>query len=192
MLAAFREFHRNGFISANIDSILAEAGVSKGALYHHFQSKIGLGYAVVDEVLRDWILDRWQRPIVAAQDPIKALIELLDWAARHSTVESLALGCPLNTLSQELSGRDSGFRSRLARIYSDWRSGIELAFERAQRRALIRSDADCAASAALVVAAWEGTIGLSKTDLSPDTVDACRRGLESFLQSLRPQDSAPD
>ena len=184
--AAFREFHRSGFSAADVDTILDEAGVTKGALYHHFQSKKGLGYAVVDEVLRDWILERWQRPISAASDPIAALMELVAWAVRHSDNESLALGCPLNNLTQEMAGRDAGFRVRLAEIYSDWRSGLRGALDRAKERKLVRSDVDSAGAAALIVAAWEGSIGLAKADPLSDSVEECRRGLESFLVALRP------
>jgi len=184
--AAFREIHRSGFRAADVDSILESAGVTKGALYHHYQSKTGLGYAVVDQVLRDWILDRWLRPIVEAEDPVQALIDLLHWAARHSNIESLALGCPLNNLAQEMSAKDNGFRSRLVSIYSAWRSGIQIALEESKDRGQIRSDVDCVAAAALIVAAWEGSIGLSKTDLRPETVEACRRGLQTYLMTLRP------
>src|SRR5262249_7743733 len=48
--AAFHEIYRSGFRTADLDAILATAGVTKGAPYHHFGSKDALGYAVVDEV----------------------------------------------------------------------------------------------------------------------------------------------
>ena len=184
--AAFREFHRNGFHSADLGAILSYARVTKGALYHHFQSKTGLGYAVVEEVLEDWIYDRWLRPVVQSDDPIEALIDLAAWASRHSTPESLAFGCPRNNLTQELSATDSGFRQRLAAIYSAWRRGLERALNRAKVRGLVRLDIDSEAVAAFIVAGWEGSIGLSKADPHPATVDSCRRGMEGYLQGLRP------
>jgi len=49
--AASREIYRSGFQSASLDTILASTGVTKGALYYHFKSKEGLGYAVVEEVI---------------------------------------------------------------------------------------------------------------------------------------------
>ena len=183
--AAFREFHQNGYEASRLDSILEAAGVTKGALYHHFSSKSGLGYAVVDEVLKDWILDRWLRPVEAADDPIEALRELLRWASQHSTSEYLAQGCPLNNLVQEVSARDSGFRFRLAEIYSAWRVGLERALDSAKNRGYVRPDVDSAASAALIVAAWQGASGLSKAEPDRDTVAVCRRGLESYLASLQ-------
>ena len=49
--AAFQEMCRSGFRSADLDAMLAAAGVTKGALYYHFDNKKALGYAVVDEVI---------------------------------------------------------------------------------------------------------------------------------------------
>ena len=46
--AAFEEMYRSGYRSADLDAILAAAGVTKGALYYHFDNKESLGYAVVD------------------------------------------------------------------------------------------------------------------------------------------------
>ena len=50
--AAFREVYSSGFQSAGLDTILASAGVTKGALYYHFKSKEALGYAIVEEAPR--------------------------------------------------------------------------------------------------------------------------------------------
>ena len=47
---AFAEF---GFADAPIEALVASAGMSKGALYHHFGSKQGLFLAVVRELSQD-------------------------------------------------------------------------------------------------------------------------------------------
>ena len=55
LAAAFNEIHRYGFQAASLSSILANTGLTKGALYHHFTAKQDLGLAVVDEVIeRIW------------------------------------------------------------------------------------------------------------------------------------------
>src|ERR1700744_3088217 len=72
--AASREIYRSGFQSASLDTILAVAGVTKGALYHHFDSKEALGYAVVEEVIAATVRGNWVRPLQTGKDPIDALI----------------------------------------------------------------------------------------------------------------------
>jgi TetR/AcrR family transcriptional regulator, transcriptional repressor for nem operon len=49
----------SGFRSADVNAILAAAGVTKGALYHHFENKEALGYAVVDEVIASRTREKW-------------------------------------------------------------------------------------------------------------------------------------
>src|ERR1700681_5021482 len=72
--AASREIYRSGFQSASLDTILAVAGVTKGALYYHFDSKEALGYAVVEEVIAPDVRGKWVRPLQSGKDPIAALI----------------------------------------------------------------------------------------------------------------------
>jgi AcrR family transcriptional regulator len=46
-------FGRDGFTSTSLDDIASAAGVTKGALYHHFQNKEELFRAVAESVKRD-------------------------------------------------------------------------------------------------------------------------------------------
>jgi AcrR family transcriptional regulator len=57
--AAFEEIYRRGYQGASLDTILDQAGVTKGALYHHFPDKAELGYAVVDDIVKGLLLQRW-------------------------------------------------------------------------------------------------------------------------------------
>lgn len=49
LLAARAVFGREGFTGARLDDIAAEAGVTKGALYHHFDGKEDLFLELLDE-----------------------------------------------------------------------------------------------------------------------------------------------
>ena len=51
MNAAVEEFCRSGYDAASVSDICREAGVSKGAFYHHFPSKQALFLAI----MRDWL-----------------------------------------------------------------------------------------------------------------------------------------
>lgn len=50
--AAAEVFLADGFSRANLNDIIAQAGVTKGALYFHFDSKEAVAEAVVDESIR--------------------------------------------------------------------------------------------------------------------------------------------
>jgi AcrR family transcriptional regulator len=70
--AARRLFGERGFAATSLDEIVAEATVTKGALYHHFQGKEDLFAAVYEEVQRevsDQVVAEFLRP-----DPWEALV----------------------------------------------------------------------------------------------------------------------
>src|SRR6202140_1355499 len=119
--AASREIYRSGFQSASLDTILASAGVTKGALYYHFKSKEALGYAVVEEVIAPDVHSKWVRPLQGVKDPIDALIGAVQRIPIRP--EDVRGGCQLNNLAQEMSPLDAGFRKRLGIIFDAWREG---------------------------------------------------------------------
>ena len=183
---AFEEIHRNGFRAASLDSILADAGVTKGALYHHFPSKAELGYAVVDEVVRPWMEQTWQ-PVIESRDPIDAAIATIRERLRARTQMALTIGCPFNNLTQEMSGIDEGFRTRLSSILHDWRQAIAEALRRGQANGLVRADVDAQAAAAFVISSIEGCVGMAKAAQSKEFLEAGFHGLIEYLEHLRPQ-----
>src|SRR3954470_21788575 len=53
LLAARALFGEHGYASTSIDEVVKRAGVTKGALYHHFRDKDDLFRAVVEDVKGD-------------------------------------------------------------------------------------------------------------------------------------------
>ena len=182
---AFEEIHRHGFRAASLDSILADAGVTKGALYHHFPSKAELGYAVVDEVVRPWMEEQW-RPIVDAHNPIDAAIGVIQQRLHERSQMALTIGCPFNNLTQEMSGIDEGFRARLSAILRDWREAMADAMRRGQATGTVCADVDPGAASAFVISSVEGCVGMAKAAQSREFLEAGFRGLVEYLEHLRP------
>ena len=84
--AALEQFSRHGYSATSLDVIVAEAAVTKGALYHHFTGKQALFEAVFERVEADaaaeiaaavrGVSDPWEKSIeglraflVVVQDP---------------------------------------------------------------------------------------------------------------------------
>jgi TetR/AcrR family transcriptional regulator, transcriptional repressor for nem operon len=182
---AFEEIHRNGFRAASLDSILADAGVTKGALYHHFDNKAELGYAVVEEVVRPWMEERW-RAVIEAENPIDAAITTVRERLKARSDVALTFGCPFNNLCQEMSPIDEGFRQRLNAILNEWRDATTAALRRGQKNGTVCADVDAGAAAAFVISSIEGCVGMAKASQSKDFLEAGFRGLIEYLEHLRP------
>jgi TetR/AcrR family transcriptional repressor of nem operon len=181
--AAFQEIHRSGFRSADVDAILAKAGVTKGALYYHFDSKEALGYAVVDEVIASNLHQKWVQPLRNAENPIDVLVRIVQ--SESLKREDVQRGCPLLNLSQEMSGLDEGFRRRTAKLYKDWHDSMAEALRKGQKRRVVRSDINANETATFLIAAWEGYVVLGKNSQDPLTMQSGQRRVSGQLESLR-------
>jgi AcrR family transcriptional regulator len=182
--AAFTEMHRSGFRGSDLETILNHAGVTKRAMYHHFDNKEAMGYAVVDEVIGDLMRAKWQAPLQDAKNPIDALIGIV----RSTTFRPalLAHGCPLNNLAQEMSPLDEGFRRRTAKLFGDWRGALATALRQGQKRGTVRKDVDADESAIFLIAAYEGYMSLVKCLHDAGALRAVQRTIVHYLESLRP------
>jgi TetR/AcrR family transcriptional regulator, transcriptional repressor for nem operon len=188
--AAFEEIYRRGFQAASLDTILAKAGVNKGALYHHFPDKASLGYAVVDEVVKGLLLERWGVLEPPAGDPVTALQRILQTRSASLTTREVELGCPLNNLAQEMSPLDQRFRRGVNATFDIWRDAVAKDLERGQVEGTVRKDVDAGKIAAFVVASIEGSFGLAKGAQSAAMLRSNLEVLGSFLESLRPASKA--
>lgn len=184
--AAFEEIYRRGFQAASLETILAKAGVTKGALYHHFSDKAALGYAVVDEVVKGLLLKRWGVLEPATGDPVSALRQVLRGRSAGLTTREVELGCPLNNLAQEMSPLDQRFRKAVNATFGIWIEAVARDLERGQAEGTVRKDRDARKVAAFVVAAIEGSFGLAKGAQSATMLRSNLEVLGSFLESLRP------
>src|SRR5688500_348553 len=70
--AARRLFGRHGSAATGREQIVEEAGVTRGALYHHVDSKEGLFRALYEE-LEGEIVDTVARAAAASAEPVEQL-----------------------------------------------------------------------------------------------------------------------
>jgi len=184
--AAFEEMFHRGFQAASLETILAKAGVTKGALYHHFPSKAALGMAVVDEVVREPVLQAYLGALESAtDDPLTALQDVLRHRADAFRETGVDLGCPLNNLAQEMSPIDEDFRRHIASAMDTWVLGFARALDRAQAAGSLRGDVDTRRVARFLVAATEGAFGMAKNAQSVDDLRSNLEVLADFLDTLR-------
>jgi AcrR family transcriptional regulator len=185
--AAFGEFYANGFQGGSLNHIVGVAGTTKGALFHHFDSKQQLGYAVMDELIGPLLLMRWLDPLADSDDPLSDI----QAAFRRFVEEDIAsgawlLGCPLNNMAQEMSPLDDGFYERINRLYELWRERYAVALERGRQVGSVRASIAPTSVAALIVAAQMGIWGTGKSSRNTAVMRQAAEGLCDYLESLRP------
>lgn len=79
MDVAWRLFYRDGYRAVGIDTVLAEAGVAKMTLYHHFASKDDLVAAVLEAKAREFDASFAGAIEAAGRGPLRRMLAVFDW-----------------------------------------------------------------------------------------------------------------
>lgn len=185
MEAAFAEIQRHGYRAASLTDILTAAGLTKGALYHHFSDKQALGLAVLDEMIGTYIQNTFVAPLLRAQSPVAALLQILNEIGSAACDATIALGCPFNNLLQEMSGVEPAFQARLAYWLAVWHTAFVQALQRARKLGEIRADVDCDAAALFIIAGMEGCMSLAKNHQSAAILRQCGSQLIFYIQMMK-------
>lgn len=146
LLAAAAVFERKGFAGATISDILAEASVTKGALYFHFDSKEALAAAIVEQQT-DW-------RVAHAPESTWAMQRVIDLSFRF--VHALRSD-QLVRASIRLTLERNTFRTDDPSPYEGWISTVSELFVEAKEAGELHADVDPDRAAAVAVAALTGT-----------------------------------
>ncbi|MBT4837207.1 MAG: TetR/AcrR family transcriptional regulator [Methylococcales bacterium] len=183
--AAADEMHIKGFQGFRLDAVIAQTGVTKGALYHHFSNKLALGYAVVDEVVFEIVTENFLHPLELCDHPINCLKSIIEDLLQSFVNQKMDLGCPLNNLSQEMSPIDEGFRVRINHIYKIWAESIQDALKAGQKSGLVRQQLDLFSVSTFIVASLSGCVGLAKNARDVGVLECTLNELINYIETLR-------
>jgi TetR/AcrR family transcriptional repressor of nem operon len=185
--AAFAEFYAHGFQGGSLNHIVDMAGTTKGALFHHFDSKHELGYAVLDDIIGPLLLARWLDPLTDSRDPLTDIQRAFRrFVEADIDTGNWLLGCPLNNVAQEMSPLDEGFHQRINRLYDTWRERYSASLARGIEAGSVKTTCTPKNVAALIVAAQMGIWGSGKSSRSQAVMRQAADGLCDYLESLRP------
>jgi AcrR family transcriptional regulator len=178
--SAFNLFQRQGYNGTSMLEIAAAAGVTGGAMHHHFPTKKALGLAVVTEKVSGAFEDTWLRPVRDAGSATKAIFGIFTSLARQLDDKGSVLGCPVNNLTLELASSDNEFRSALKSLFDDWRSTLASALLR-DNKTHVATAKEARAMADLMIALYSGAMAMAKVEQSGKPLKKCVAELERLM-----------
>jgi TetR/AcrR family transcriptional regulator, transcriptional repressor for nem operon len=182
--AGFNEIYEHGFQATSISNIVAKANVTKGAFFHYFPTKSDLGYALADEILKNMMLERWITPLSAYKNPVQGMISRYRKLMEDTSDEDLAMGCPLNNLTQEMSSVDPVFRDKLQKVLESWIEETEKYLRKAQAEGFLKPNVDARKVAQFLVMMEEGSGAIVKNLRDRKVYSALYEGYRQFLESI--------
>ena len=122
---AFQLFHEQGFHATGVATILREAGVNPGSMYHFFESKDELLLGVLEFAL-GYLAPAVMDPVESrTDDPIGRVFALLEQYRSRMARESCRMGCPIGNLALEVSDGNAAARALVHRNFENWVSRVE-------------------------------------------------------------------
>jgi AcrR family transcriptional regulator len=153
--AAASLFVRKGYIATSIADLAQAVEVTKGALYHHFESKEAIFFAVIEKIRVTW-RDSVARKVVSSHDAIDRLSALLDNHALFLQ-RNEAFCLVLNGMMTELEGVKPDLAAALQQVYGELTRFVEQIIRKGQAAGQVRSDIDAALAALTIVGMLRGT-----------------------------------
>lgn len=168
---AYDLFQQQGFNATSVQEIAATAGVTGGALHHHFATKQALGLAVVRETVAAAVEETWLDPVRSAATAREGILKVFGALADELDGQGSVRGCPVNNLTIELAFANPEFRSELRRQFVSWRKTIA--------DKLDTPDAD--ALATMVIATYSGAMAMAKVEQRGEPLRLCAAQLGRLL-----------
>lgn len=123
--AAMRLFYEQGFHNTGVATILREAGVNSGSMYHFFDSKDALLKEVLETYV-DMLEPMVMRPAEeAALDPIDRVFALLDWYRAGLEAMGCQFACPIGQLALEIGHDQNPLRTLIDLNFRNWSAHVK-------------------------------------------------------------------
>jgi TetR/AcrR family transcriptional regulator, transcriptional repressor for nem operon len=188
LAAALSLVREKGYSSTSVDELCAHAGVTKGAFFHHFQSKDALAVAAA----KHWsaITDAYfeTAPYHKHLDPLDRVLGYLDFRKALLKGEIAEFTCLVGTMVQEVYGTNPEIRAACEASIIGHAAKVEADIAEAIKRHRIRAAWTAESLALHTQAVLQGAFILAKAKggaaVAAASIDHLRRYVELLFKPV--------
>jgi TetR/AcrR family transcriptional repressor of nem operon len=168
--AAADLMYRHGVAGTSTPAVRDAAGVSSSQIYHYFTDKDDLTRAVI--AFQSEAILSHQAPLLARLDSVEALRSWRKVVVDAARRQNGAGGCPLGSLSSELSDDHPWARDALAAGFTVWSEAIRSGLAAMVDNGSLRPETDATALSLALLAAVQGGLVLAQAQHTTDALEA--------------------
>lgn len=180
--AATLLFRRNGYVATTIDQICAEAGVTKGACFHHFESKESLAEACLDQWDKQVVAMHQNAPFRSIADPLEKLFGCIDFFTGVFENPNVLKSCLAGTTVQEVSETHPALREAAQACFVSGERQFQTLLDDACRSRNIKLDTPSLAK--LWLATIQGSLLLYKASREDAVLPNNLRHFRDYIEKL--------
>lgn len=178
----------HGFSGTTVEAVIGGAGVTKGAFFHHFTSKVDLGHALVERYAAldaehlERTLGRAER---LSRDPLQQL--LLFVGLFEEELESLTEpypGCLFASYCYQARLFDEETMRVVQRAMQRWRERVGAKLREVAERHPPRASVDLDSLADMLLTIFEGAFILSRTMQEPKLIARQLAHFRTYLELI--------
>ncbi len=191
--AALSLIRTKGYASTTVDELCDEAGVTKGAFFHHFKSKEALGIAAADYWSQMTGAFFEDAPYHKHKDPLDRVLGYIDFRKAILRGKLPEFTCLVGTMVQEVYEIYPAIREACDASISAHAAKVEADIAEAVKRHGIRAKWTAHSLALHTQAVLQGAFVLAKTKrntaVAAESVDHLRRYVELLFQPAKRKES---
>ena len=175
-------FNQRGYEGCSLQEIMIAAGIEKGGIYRHFESKEELAVAAFDFAWGE-VFHARMRGLEEIRDPLLRLE-----AAIHNFIEQrpvLRGGCPLLNTAIDTDDGNAALRGRARQALEIWRTHVGSLISLAVRQGTVKPNTQPCAVASIIIATLEGALMMSRLEQDRYALETARDHLIAYIGSLR-------
>lgn len=158
-----------GYHAASVGDIVAAAGIPKGSVYNHFDSKEDLAMEVVRRYVDSYPFGALLEP---QGSPLGRLRTFFSVTIERTVARGVESGCLLGNFSTELVGHSDAITDLVAASMKQWGAAVTTVLTEAQEQGEIDRDLDPAVLGPYLVDAFEGSVARAKVDGAREPLDS--------------------
>jgi TetR/AcrR family transcriptional repressor of nem operon len=182
--SALSLIRRQGYSSTSVDELCTEAGVTKGAFFHHFKSKDALAVAAANHWSERTAILFETAPSHRHSDPLDRVLGYLDFRKSILKGEIAEFTCLVGTMVQEIYGTNPDIREACEASISGHAATIEADIAAAMKRYRIRAPWTAESLALHTQAVLQGAFILAKAKGGATIAAASIDHLHRYIELL--------
>jgi TetR/AcrR family transcriptional repressor of nem operon len=176
-------FNTQGYKATSISDITELTGLTKGAIYRHFENKNELEKKALYHLSST--LDEKMREVIRSQPTAgKKLRAIFNFFNSYITDPPIRGGCPLLNAAVEADDTNPVLRHGALKILNNLHESIIVILNNGIKYGQLKNNIDKDSYATIVIAALEGAIMMSKLRGNNDDIRKVIRHLEKLTQEL--------